>query len=259
MTSLAVQVQSSIEVQDVAGELVVDSRLIAERLGIEHRSLLRTIEKYLDRLQAKNQVRFEIHMVKLPQGGTKQQKYAFLDERQATLLMTLSRNTDQVLDCKEALVDAFQKAKQIIRTVIPAQNDRIREIELELQLQKAKNEGLALKNSLVSIHGKELALRLMGDSEAIVEIKTVVTEVVEPATGRSVEILTADQLKRVVKERTGQNLKTLKWLTDKVREAGRDDLLVAVTRHNTNEYPIPEKIEEILSLVYRDRQKLIGE
>lgn len=36
MTSLAVQVQSSIEVQDVAGELVVDSRLIAERLGIEH-------------------------------------------------------------------------------------------------------------------------------------------------------------------------------------------------------------------------------
>lgn len=153
----------------------------------------------------------------------------------------------------------YLECERIVKAVIPAQNDRLREIELELQLQKAKNEGLTLKNSLVSIHGKELALRLMGDSEAIVEVKTVVTEVVEPVTGRSIEILTAEQLKRLVKERTGQNLKSLRWLTEQIRKAGRDDLLVAVTRHNTNEYPIPERLDEVLSVVYRDRQKLIGE
>ena len=130
--------QDILAVIEQDGELVVDSRLIAERLGIQHRGLIQTIEKHLTRIQAKNQVRFEMETVKLPQGGTKQRKFAYLDERQATLLMTMSRNTEQVLDCKEALVDAFEKAKSIIKTVIPAQNDRIRELELEIQLRNAE-------------------------------------------------------------------------------------------------------------------------
>ena len=45
MTSL------SLTVQDHQGVLVVDSRLIAERLGIQHESFLKTIRKYRERSQ----------------------------------------------------------------------------------------------------------------------------------------------------------------------------------------------------------------
>ncbi|MGL4909591.1 MAG: BRO family protein [Cetobacterium sp.] len=137
--------------------------------------------------------------------------------------------------------------------IIPAQSDRLRELELI-------NENLKLKSSLVSLHGKELALLLMGHADQVVETKVTVTEVVEPATGFCREILTADQLKKVVKQRTGQNIKSLTWFADQLRRANRDDLLVAVTRHTTSEYPIPDRLEEALDVVYgKERQRLIGE
>ncbi|RUT10558.1 hypothetical protein DSM107010_41250 [Chroococcidiopsis cubana SAG 39.79] len=120
------------------GILVVDSRLVAQRLGIEHHTLLKTIDKYLARLEAKSPVRFEVDVVKRPQGGGSPTRYALLDERQATLLMTYSRNTEQVLDCKDALVDAFERAKQIVKQGISAQNPETKRMKLELELIRAK-------------------------------------------------------------------------------------------------------------------------
>ncbi len=91
--------------------LVVDSRLIADELGIQHKNLLQTITKYLDRLERKTPVAFKTDVVRRPQGGAYEVSYCFLNEAQATLLMTFSRNSDQVLDCKERLVEAFSLAK----------------------------------------------------------------------------------------------------------------------------------------------------
>jgi hypothetical protein len=144
--------------------------------------------------------------------------------------------------------------------IIPAQNDRLRELELTLELQKAKNESLQLTSSIISLHGKEVAFRLMGDADALVETKITVTEVVDPVSGHCREILTADQLKQVVKSRTGQKLPSLRWFAEKLRVAGRDDLLVPVTRSATSEYPIPDSIDEALDIVYgKERQRLMGE
>jgi phage regulator Rha-like protein len=91
--------------------LVIDSRLIAEGLGIQHKNLLETITKHLQRLERKSPVAFKTDVVKRPQGGTYEVSYCFLTEYQATLLMTFSRNTDKVLDCKERLVTAFDDAR----------------------------------------------------------------------------------------------------------------------------------------------------
>lgn len=42
--------------------------------------------------------------------------------------------------------------------------------------------------------------------------------------------------------------------------AGRDDLLVPVTRSATNEYPVPESIDVALDVAYgKERQRLVGE
>jgi phage regulator Rha-like protein len=258
---MAENIVATIQVQEIDGQLLVDSRLIAERLGIQHRVLTRTIDKYLTELQGFGNLRFE-NATSQPNvnGAVHQTKFVYLNEDQATLLMTMSRNTAQVIQCKVDLVTAFKQAKSIIRTVIPVQNDRIRELELENRELELKKELLQLKGSMVSLHGKELALRLMGDSSAMVTIETVVTEVVEPETRRSTKILSADQLKRAVKERTGQNLKSMKQFTDALHAAGRDDLLIPVNRTNTALYVPPDRLDEALGVVFgAQRQVLMGE
>ncbi|MGA1256723.1 MAG: hypothetical protein ACO3YX_06870, partial [Candidatus Nanopelagicaceae bacterium] len=69
-----------------------------------------------------------------------------------------------------------------------------------------------------------------------------------------------EQLKKIIKTKTGQTIPSMKWFTDKLREKGRDDLLVAVTRHQISEYVTPEALGEAIALVFGDnRQMLIGE
>lgn len=73
-------------------------------------------------------------------------------------------------------------------------------------------------------------------------------------------ILTADQIKREIKKRTGQTIPSLKYFIDEIRKANRDDLIVPVTRHTTSEYVTPENLDEAIDIVFRDKkQKLIGE
>jgi phage regulator Rha-like protein len=63
---------SSLEVSDLDGQLVIDSRLIAIRLGVQHESLVRTIEKHNDALSQFGILRFQIG--KLEQGLRKQRQ-----------------------------------------------------------------------------------------------------------------------------------------------------------------------------------------
>jgi phage regulator Rha-like protein len=116
---------SNLSVLERNGALVVDSRLIAKELGIEHRALLQTLDKYLDKIQGFGVVTFE--MSKPPEGskGGRPERVAYLTEDQATLLMTFSRNTERVVECKVALVRAFSEAKRVIKEAIPAQAEQL--------------------------------------------------------------------------------------------------------------------------------------
>lgn len=100
---------SIISVNQVDGELVVDSRLIADRLDIRHETLMETLEKYQTRIESRfGIIRFETGKI---DGRGRPQKFALLNEPQATSLMTFSRNTDAVVECKLDLVNAFEQAK----------------------------------------------------------------------------------------------------------------------------------------------------
>lgn len=102
-----------ITIEDHHGQLVVDSRLIAEELDIQHKNFLETIGKYLDVIQhAFGSVAFETRLVKRPQGGTYEEKWAWLNEDQSLLVMSFSRNTPPVVKCKVALVKGFSEAKR---------------------------------------------------------------------------------------------------------------------------------------------------
>lgn len=145
-------------------------------------------------------------------------------------------------------------------TVIPQQSARIQELELELALAREINASKRLDSDMLTMHGKEIVLALRGMSDQVVKSEVLVTEVVQPETGRTAKILTADQLKSEIKKRTGQKIPSLKWVADKLRAMNRDDLLVPVTRHSTNEYITPDSLDEVIDLVFGTaRQTLIGE
>lgn len=95
------------------GEIVVDSRLIAERLKIEHDNFLQTIQNYQSQIeQAFGILLFQTGK---KEGRGRPPKFALLTEDQATFVMTLSRNTPEVVQCKLDLVKSFSAAKQISR------------------------------------------------------------------------------------------------------------------------------------------------
>ena len=96
--------------------LVVDSRLIASELGVDHGNWIRNVvTKYQKETeQAFGHVRFENGTVTNSVGAVNTVKFAYLTEDQATFLMTLSRNTPEVVRCKVLLVAQFSKAKKLL-------------------------------------------------------------------------------------------------------------------------------------------------
>ena len=108
---------SKLTVIEVDGVFVVDSRLIADRLDIDHKSFIKTVRKYQTKVEQRfGCIRFEISSIQMPKGGTREEvSHAYLTEDQANTIMTFSKNTEVVIDCKLDLVESFSKAREIIK------------------------------------------------------------------------------------------------------------------------------------------------
>ena len=94
--------------------LVVDSRLIAEELGVEHKTVLKTIKRHESTIESSfGKLNREVSDVQIGNEAIRQDlNHYWLNEDQATFLMTLSRNSEQVVRCKVNLVKAFSHAKK---------------------------------------------------------------------------------------------------------------------------------------------------
>lgn len=95
------------------GEPVLDSRVAARELGVEHQALRELIEAHEDDLGS---IRFETGSKKQANGryNPKPERWALLTEKQALLLITLVRNTDEALAKKKQLVDAFLALRSVV-------------------------------------------------------------------------------------------------------------------------------------------------
>ncbi|WP_223516336.1 Rha family transcriptional regulator [Pseudomonas sp. GL-B-19] len=93
------------------GEPRVDSRVLAEQLGTQHKSSIELIDKYADKIRRFGHLPFQTEVGKRVQGGGKAERFALLNEDQAFLLLALSRNTDRVVELKSSLVMAFREAR----------------------------------------------------------------------------------------------------------------------------------------------------
>ena len=78
-----------------------------------HKSFMETVVKFQPRVEARfGQLWFKTETVRNSVGATNEVKFVLLTKPQAEVYMTFSRNTDQVIECKLDLVQAFNEAEQ---------------------------------------------------------------------------------------------------------------------------------------------------
>jgi len=81
---------------------VMDSRLLAETLGIEPRSLRQLMKEH------ETEIGETTFQMSIPTGlGGRTEEYALLNERQAMRILMFTRNSEESIQAKLALVDAF--------------------------------------------------------------------------------------------------------------------------------------------------------
>ena len=121
---------------------VTTSLIIADGTGNEHRSIIRLIQNYQPQFERWGKVRFSDVDLKSATNvinGTQDNnhrlsndlrgrptKVAYLNEQQATFLITLLRNNDIVLEFKSELVDRFYKMREALLNRQNAQWQEIR-------------------------------------------------------------------------------------------------------------------------------------
>ena len=88
----------------------VDSRLLAQHLGNKHHSVFLLLKNYRADFEQFGILRFQTEVIA---GRGQPEKFALLNEEQAHLLLTYSRNTAKVRALKVQLVQAFAQARRV--------------------------------------------------------------------------------------------------------------------------------------------------
>lgn len=197
-------------------------------------------------------------------GAVNEIKYCYLNEDQATYLMTLSRNTPKVKTLKRKLVKSFSAAKRIIKEVIPQQNETIQILTLQNENLKLENSNLRLKTNylnrseaIVSLHGIQIFAFLVGDPDAVVEVVEKVTETIVCKGNSSVsfEGKSTAQLSKELGFKTGVQL--AKWL----KQNNLEHLICQGLKAVQADYIPTENVKAIKDAYYqnKNRQRLLGE
>lgn len=116
--------ENLLKIENKEGTQVVDSRLIAGGLNIKHKNLMETIRKYQTDLKDLGILPFETE--KLDTGRGRSESFCYLNELQCNFLVTLSRNTPEVVTFKKSLVISFDKVKkevQVLEEVLKESED----------------------------------------------------------------------------------------------------------------------------------------
>lgn len=113
MKAVDITTAAGMQLAVTPSEARVDSRLIAEQLHNQHKAVMVLVDRYVDQFRRFGLLPFEMEAVKAAGSrGTKHKRYALLNEDQAFFLLSLSRNTDHVVQLKARLIAAFGEARR---------------------------------------------------------------------------------------------------------------------------------------------------
>lgn len=114
----------------VGGQPLASTGTLAKGMGQRHASVIKLVRKHLAALEIFGRVGFEIQPFATA-GGQQSREVAFLNEQQAAILISLMRNSAQVLDFKVALVSEFFRMRDAL-------NQRSQTVWQEMQALIAK-------------------------------------------------------------------------------------------------------------------------
>jgi phage regulator Rha-like protein len=116
----------ALEIVETNGDYRLDSRLLAQQLGYDHKVLLQSIRRHRARLEARSALlQHEAVLKHQTYRGTTRQTYYLLDERQCLILAGSLKKGSEADEWHDTLVDAFLHARA-----------RIRQLEASLQPQQ---------------------------------------------------------------------------------------------------------------------------
>lgn len=133
------------------GEPRVDSRLLADRLQNKHKNVISLVERYGHKFEQFGKVAFQTEP--LPSG--QRVRFALLNENQSYFLLSLSRNTDHVVNLKADLVATFAQVRtgRLLRNATTFYGQRL---EVEAWDERTKVEGSYGSRLL---HGRRKAIQ----------------------------------------------------------------------------------------------------
>lgn len=155
--------EAVMKIEELNGVKVVSTRTVSEELGVQHKNLIETIEKYAPEIEASfARVAFKTEPLQTA-GGIQNSKVAYLTEDQAIFVSTLSRNSQQVVQFKARLVQAFQAARKFIQQVAaPMEDDSLivaRALQItakQLEAATTRAKLLEQNNEMLEAHISEL-------------------------------------------------------------------------------------------------------
>ncbi|EJM25147.1 Phage regulatory protein Rha (Phage-pRha) with ORF11CD3 domain [Pseudomonas sp. GM21] len=93
------------------GEARADSRVLADQLGVKPKNTLGLIERYISKFERFGVVPFQTEKPGAGTAGGRPERFVLLNEDQCYFLLSLSRNTDRVVELKSSLIMAFREAR----------------------------------------------------------------------------------------------------------------------------------------------------
>lgn len=141
-------------------ELLVDSRLIAQEMGVDHGNWLKNIvQKYQKEIEENFGV-FRFKNGKPTLKGGRPEKYCMLTEDQAYYALTLSRNSKKVVELKAKLVRSFAQCRKKLQAVQLEIWQNQSEPEWQKNRQQLKGSNAQLRDAIkawVDRHSEELS------------------------------------------------------------------------------------------------------
>lgn len=164
----------------------IDSRTLAQGFGNKHKSVMGLIERYADRFKGLGLLPFKKEVI---MGRGQPERYCLLNDDQAYLLLSLSRNSNAVVDLKVRLVKAFGRARlaaDMRRTEYLPSLRRLQEV-VHAKSANSSNESMVqmniakLVNKTVGIEAGQRASAPLGKQAILIVAQQVVTQALEEA------------------------------------------------------------------------------
>ncbi|EAL2419007.1 phage regulatory protein [Campylobacter coli] len=174
-------------VYSLNGGLVTDQNKISTISKVDINSIQRLIRNYKQDLECFGKLGFELQKI-----AKTNKKIYFLNEQQATLLLTYMKNSESVRNAKKVLVFAFYKMKEKLKNLeqeqekarfktLSDENQRLNSLnhhqkigyksQLAQQKEKYENEIKALKYDLE--HKKESSFKRKLSKEELLELRKI--------------------------------------------------------------------------------------